>query len=158
MSEFLQNNLVWIIVLAIAVFMVINICWECSRSVREGFQDQSVQQQIDNLQKQVSELQTTAGLALGIPYTAVSVALLIKYLIATDVLPKNFPTKPSDIVTTIATKANQNNKNPQTPKQISEELQQYYLGFQDMFYNDLSKTLDEEVASLKPKSRMGGLF
>jgi hypothetical protein len=57
----------------------------------------------------------TEILALGIPYTAVSVALLIKYLIATDVLPKNFPTKPSDIVTTIATNANQNNKNPQTP-------------------------------------------
>jgi len=158
MSEFLQNNLVWIIVLAIAIFMIVNICWECSRPVREGFQDQTSQQQIDNLQKQVSELQTTAGLALGIPYTASSIALLVKYLIATDVLPKNFPTKPSDIVTTIATKANQNNKNLQTPKQLSDELQKYYLGFQDMFYNNLSKTLDEEVAALKPKSRMGGLF
>ena len=150
----LKDNLIWIIVLAIAIFMVVNICWECSRPVREGFQDQSIQDQINTINKNLSDLETNQMYSMGSLYTTVSNALLVKYLIATDVLPKNFPTKPSDLITTLYTKANQNSKNPVSTKQIAEEVNKLGLVFQDSIYANVSKVLDDEVTALKPKSRL----
>jgi hypothetical protein len=147
----LKDNLIWIIILAIAIFMVVNICWECSRPIREGFQDQSIQNQIDSINKDISDIKFNQLYFMGSPYSTASIALLIRYLIATDVLPKNFPTKPSDIITTLYSKANPNLK----PQDIVNNLKPMDLSLQDSIYVGLSKVLDDEVIALKPKSRLG---
>lgn len=147
MSNFLQDNYIYIIGLLIAIFLIVNVCWECSRKVQENFQDSSIQTQIDEINKNLSHL---TMISAGSPYSTASVALLVRYLIATGVLPNNFPVKPSEIINTLYTKANPN----LNPKQIAEQLEPLGLQLQDSLYTKVSNVLDNEVSSLKPKSRL----